>query len=558
MTSMKKNNITLLILLFAVNTGYSQNVVTFAGKANDDIYTKYESTSGAALTNTYFASPAGICFDNSGKMYISEQNKVRVIANNLLYIRAGSLQSTALSEGYKNGTGTQSTFRNPKGLESDASGNIYVADADNHCIRKISAFGSLGSGQTVTTFAGAASTTGLPGYGTSGSSDGTGTGARFDTPTDITKDSDGNFYVTDQNNSTIRKISASGVVTTLAGAVMTKGTDDGTAGVARFGLPWGVAMYSSNQIVVTDRWNGNIRLVNIYSGETTTLTGSKTGPNPQHVDGTLSEARFRAPTGVAVVNGIIYVNDYNVIRAINVSNNSVSTFAGDVSVAGIADGTGSNANFTELAGMESDGQGNLYVTENSLFTASHLIRKVTINSLAPGANFTTTKNNILTNQTVTLKDISTGQAATNRAWAISPSTYTISAGSLTSDTLDLSFSVAGFYNVKLTITNSFGEDVKNAENYFIVSTTGAVKQYQEAHFITLYPNPATSTVTFASNGLFNLNNALIQLYSIAGKQICVLEPGEPFSVTELPNGTYFITVTGDDIHVAKKLIVNHE
>ena len=209
--------------------------------------------------------------------------------------------------------------------------------------------------------------------------------------------------------------------------------------------------------------------------------------------------------------------------------------------------------------MESDGQGNLYVTENSLFTASHLIRKVTINSLAPGADFTASKNNILTNQTVTLRDISTGQAATSRAWVISPSTYKISAGSLTSDTLDLSFSVAGFYNVKLTITNSFGTDVKNAENYFIVSTTGSVNQYQDADFVTLYPNPATSTVTLASNGFFNLNrNTLIQLYSIEGKQIAILEPGEPFSVTELPNGTYFITVTGDDIHVAKKLIVNHE
>jgi hypothetical protein len=491
-------------------------------------------------------------------MYVSELNKVRVVTNNLLYIRAGSLQSTALSEGYKDGTGTQATFRNPKGLESDASGNIYVADADNHCIRKVSAYGSLGSGQIVTTFAGAATTTGLPGYGTSGSSNGTGTNAKFNTPTDITRDSEGSFYVTDQNNSTIRKISSSGEVTTLAGFAMTKGTADGVGSTARFGLPWGVAIYSTNQIVVTDRWNGNIRLINIYSGETTTLTGSKTGPNPQHVDGTLSEARFRAPTGVAVVNGIIYVNDYNVIRAINVANNSVTTFAGDVSIAGIADGTGSNANFTELAGMESDGQGNLYVTENSLFTASHLIRKVTINSLAPGADFTATKNNILTNQTVTLRDISTGQAATIRSWVITPSTYSISAGSLSNDTLDLSFSVAGFYNVQLTITNNFGTDVKNAENYFIVSTTGAVKQYQDADFVTLYPNPAASTVTLASNGLFNLNNAIVQLYAIEGKQIGILEPGEPFSISELPNGTYFITVTGDDIQVAKKLIVNHE
>jgi PKD repeat protein len=548
----------LFLTIFFFSASYAQSVVTFAGKPNDDISTKYESTSGVGLSNTYFTSPTGICFDTAGRMYISEMNKVRILTNNALYIRAGSLQSTSFSEGYKNATGTQATFRNPGGMEADANGNIYVADADNHCIRKIANYINLGNGQVVSTFAGTNPTAGLPGYGTSGSSDGTGSAASFNRPTDITKDASGNFYVTDQANYTIRKISPAGVVTTLAGTAGSNGYSDGTGAAAQFSQPWGIARYNSNTLVVTDPWNGNIRLINMFSGATTTLTGSTTGPNPQLLDGTLSEARFRSPKGVAVVDGIIYVNDYNVIRAINVSNNSVITFAGNPSAQGIVDGNGANAQFTELAGMETDGLGNLYVTEVSLSSESHVIRKVTINALAPSANFSTTKKNILTNEEVTLTDISSGQASTSRTWTITPSTFTIKTGDLSSEEMVLSFSVAGFYTVKLAIVNEFGIDTKTEENYYVVSTTGAISKYDVSNYITIYPNPATTYLNLEVQASLNTTQTSFDLYGMDGKWIQAIDPFLPTDISSLPNGTYFIAIKNKEISTAKKLIISHE
>ena len=149
-----KKIITLIITLgLATSSIFAQNVVTYAGKASDDYQNNYESSSSLNLLESYFSSPNGICTDPSGNIYISEINKIRLITDKL-HIRAGSLQQPSFSEGYKNGTGTQTTFRNPCGMVSDAKGNIFVADVDNHCIRKIEKYVNLGNGQVVSTFAG--------------------------------------------------------------------------------------------------------------------------------------------------------------------------------------------------------------------------------------------------------------------------------------------------------------------------------------------------------------------------------------------------------------------
>lgn len=311
-----RNTFTLIFTIGLTTSIFAQNVVTYAGKASDDYENKYESASNLP-PRIILSSPEGICLDPSGNVYISEKNKIRLVTDKV-HIRAGSPQRPSFSEGYKNGSGTQTTFRNPCGMVSDANGNIFIADVDNHCIRKIEKYVNLGNGQVVSTFAGAMPTPGLPGYGTSGSVDGVSTAARFNKPTDIAIDKDGNFYVTDYDNMTIRKISSSGKVTTLAGQALTEGFSDGTTGTtARFGTPWGVAIYNDNSIVVSDPWNTNIRKINIYSGETSTLAGPTTMADPRQVDGTLTDARFKSPKGITVVDGIIYVADQNTIRAID-------------------------------------------------------------------------------------------------------------------------------------------------------------------------------------------------------------------------------------------------
>ena len=126
-------------------------------------------------------------------------------------------------------------------------GNAYVADASNHTIRKITPAG------VVTTLAGTAES--------SGSADGTGADARFYYPEGVAVDGDGNVYVTDKDNHTIRKITPAGVVTTLAGTAESSGSADGTGADARFTSPHGVAVDGDGNVYVADRSNHMIRMI---------------------------------------------------------------------------------------------------------------------------------------------------------------------------------------------------------------------------------------------------------------------------------------------------------
>jgi PKD repeat protein len=311
--------------------------------------------------------------------------------------------------------------------------------------------------------------------------------------------------------------------------------------------------------VVTDPWNTNIRLVNIFSGATTTLTGSTTGADPRQIDGTLAEARFKAPKGVAVVQGVIYVADQNVIRAIDVAGNSVTTFAGNKSEFGLVDGNSTAASFTEINHIEADNNGNLYVSENSAAVASHVIRKVIISALAPSANFEATKRNLLVDEETTLTDISGGQEASSRTWTVAPGTYTIKSGDLTTKSFTTSFSATGFYNVTLAITNDFGNNTKNVESFFAVSTTqgSSIKEYGASNLASLYPNPTSNMVQIVLRPSISLSNVYVSLYDISAKLVKEIDPLKPFSTLNLPNGTYYVTIVNDKISIAKKLIVTH-
>ena len=121
------------------------------------------------------------------------------------------------------GTGSAARFYYPSGVAVDSAGNVYVADRDNHTIRIVTPAG------VVTTLAGLT--------GIKGSADGTGSTARFNEPTGVAVDSAGNVYVADSGNMTIRKVSPSGMVTTLAGLAGETGSADGTGSTARFYIP---------------------------------------------------------------------------------------------------------------------------------------------------------------------------------------------------------------------------------------------------------------------------------------------------------------------------------
>jgi uncharacterized repeat protein (TIGR01451 family) len=235
---------------------------------------------------------------------------------------------------------------------------VYVADTFNSIIRKITSTG------VVTTFAGTAAVF--------GSADGAGSAAQFNHPYGVAADKAGNVYVADTNNSTIRKVTSAGVVTTLAGTAGVVGSADGTGGAAQFYHPYGVAVDGSGNVYVADTNNYTVRKIT-PAGVVTTLAGL--AGNYGYINGTGSDARFGNLFGIAAdTTGNVYVADFNghTVRKITPAG-VVTTQAGVPGLPGTTDGMGSAAHFYYPRGIATDSTKNLYVTDQY----NHIIRKIT-------------------------------------------------------------------------------------------------------------------------------------------------------------------------------------
>ena len=208
--------------------------------------------------------------------------------------------------------------------------------------------------------------------GAAGSANGTGRDARFALAGGIRADNQGNVYVSDSDNYTIRKVSAAGVVTTVAGVPGVLGSADGPAASATFSGVGGVAIDASGNVYVADSGNYTVRKIT-PGGTVSTLAG--VAGTRGVVDGTGSGALLYDPQNLAVDSaGNIYVPDGmgDVIRKITPAG-VVTTLAGTPLIAGSADGTGSGAQFSDPTGITVDPSGNVYVADNGNDT----VRKVT-------------------------------------------------------------------------------------------------------------------------------------------------------------------------------------
>jgi len=284
-----------------------------------------------------------------------------------------TLAGTAGLSGSADGAGESALFNNPTGVAVDGEGNVFVADSGNSTIREITPSGA------VTTLAGAPTIV--------GSADGVGGDARFSQAYGVAVDAAGAIYVADNGNDTIRKITptqAGGgttwTVATLAGSAGLGGTADGTGAAARFNRPAGVAVDASGNVYVADDGNNTIRKVTA-TGVVTTLAGTA-GALAGSADGTGAAARFDFPSSIAVdISGNLYIGDSGnfTIRKISptqvngVTTWAVTTLAGLAGQVGSADGTGAAARFDYPAGVVADGSGNVYVADDG----NNTIRRIT-------------------------------------------------------------------------------------------------------------------------------------------------------------------------------------
>jgi hypothetical protein len=314
-------------------------------------------------TSARFYYPVGVVSDGAGHLFVADSgnNTIRQIV-----IATGAVTTLAGSPGIygsSNGTGAAARFLNPTAMAVDSAGNLFVADSGNHTIRQI----VIATG-VVTTLAGSA--------GTSGSSNGTGTAARFAGPTGLAVDGAGHLFVADSGNHTIRQIViATGVVTTLAGSAGTSGSSDGTGTTAQFAGPSGMAVDSAGNLFVADKNNHTIRQIVINTGAVTTLAG--TAGTSGSSDSTGTAAQFYQPSGLATDNtGNLFVSDTvnHTIRQIVIATGVVTTIAGSAGTSGSSDGTGTTARFNSPMSVACNGTSDLYIADRY----NNTIRKVVI------------------------------------------------------------------------------------------------------------------------------------------------------------------------------------
>ena len=201
---------------------------------------------GTAASSIKFNDPRGIVYDpTTNTIVVADSQNNRIIRSD----SSGNITAIygSLTGGFANGSASVARFNYPEGLAIDSSGTIYVADTNNHRIRKISPSGQVDI---------------VAGNGTIGTTDGTGTAAKFNKPSSLTIASDGTLYVADTENSLIRKITTGGVVTTIAGTG-TAGFAEGTGTNAQFNKPIGIAIGSDGRLYVTDTGNHRIRALTL-------------------------------------------------------------------------------------------------------------------------------------------------------------------------------------------------------------------------------------------------------------------------------------------------------
>jgi len=344
----KMKRLLFIILLVNIKLINGQIISTVAGSGT----TGFSGDGGQATAAELF-NPEGIDIDAAGNIYIADgsNNRIRKVSTSGIITTIAGNGAAGFSGDA--GQASVAALNFPSGVILDATGNLYIADQANHCIRKINTSG------VISTIAGIGGVSGFIGDGAMA------TLAKLNTPSGVAVDAAGNVYIADANNNRIRKVNSSGIITTIAGdGTASFSGDGGQATLAALNHPTGVTIDGAGNLFIAAWGNHRIRKVNT-SGIITTVAGNGTaGFSGDGGQATLAE--LDNPFGVKLdATGNIYLADFinNRIRMINTTG-VITTLAGN-GTAGFS-GDGGQATAAELqhpGGVAFDASGNMYIAD---------------------------------------------------------------------------------------------------------------------------------------------------------------------------------------------------
>jgi Secretion system C-terminal sorting domain/NHL repeat len=306
---------------------------------------------------------SGILFSNN-QIYTT-MKKQNIIAVCLL-LGTFSAPAQTISTVAGNGTGgymgdggaaTSAELSTPIGVSTDGSGNFYIADQHNNCIRKVNSSG------TITTFAG------LPTFGFSGDG-GAATAAELYQPYRTAADGSGNVYIIDAGNNRIRKVNASGTISTFAGNGTSGATGDGGAATAAEIVAVGITTDAAGNVYIGA--SSCVRKVNVSTGTITTIAGNPTIAGYSGDGGPATAAEFNSATDLAFDGaGNLYICDQGAIRKINTAG-TISTYAGNGTPGTTGNGGPATAATVDPTGIAIDASGDIYFAQ----TNEEIVRKI--------------------------------------------------------------------------------------------------------------------------------------------------------------------------------------
>ncbi|HXB12966.1 MAG TPA: T9SS type A sorting domain-containing protein [Bacteroidia bacterium] len=368
---MKKIYLLFAFGLFITAGAQAQIISTIAGNGTGSF-----SGDGGQATAAELDHPYGVFEDASGNIFIADQwnHRIRKITSaGVISTIAGTGSAGFSGDG---GQATAAHLNYPSQIYVDATGNVFIADEFNSCVRKINTSG------VISTFAGMGGVASYSGDG------GQATAAELNYCTDMTFDAVGNMYIADYTGQRIRKVNTSGVISTIAGTGTTGYSgDNGPATAADLNYPYGVAINAAGDIFFSDRYNNRIRKIDA-AGTITTIAGT----------GAATYTGDNGPATAATVNncykvnldatGNIYIADFgnSAIRKIDLSG-TITTIAGTI-VGGYSGdgGPATNAELAQPGGVFVNSGGDVFIGDANNYRVRMIASTESVNEVNAGTD----------------------------------------------------------------------------------------------------------------------------------------------------------------------------